>query len=128
MGSYVRAGPEGSGRMGRSMSYYQPIPFEPLTTKERIAIAVKKGEDPLVAAIDDGLYGTCIIRNTSAPKVAAEIRELGEKVKNGDMESKKLLQTMLMIHLPDLCFPGAEIVGMVRAAETIKDQKERVEA
>ncbi len=102
-------------------------PSEPRTIEERMAIAVAMGEDPLVGVIDDGLNGLCVIRNLSAPQIAADIRRLAELAKSGDMEAKEELRTMLMLHVPDLCFPGAAIVGMVRAAEAAKAAREAKE-
>lgn len=80
-------------------------PIEPLPIKERVEIAKNRGDDILIAIIEEH-YGAAVIREMWVPNVVKEIREFEAKAKNGDEEARKTLRGMLLMYMP------AEIVGI----------------
>lgn len=86
------------------LNLVEHAPLDPLPLKDRIRLAKKRGDDFILALIDDG-YGTAVIRNMGLVEIAKDIRDLYNKAKEGNEESRKALRHMLMIWGPP------EIVG-----------------
>lgn len=92
-------------------------PVEPLPLAERIKIAKKRGDDVLIACLDEG-YGAAAIREMWVPDMAREIRQLEVKAKNGDEEARKTLRTLLLMHMPaELVGPQGFVQGIMEANE-----------
>lgn len=83
----------------------------PLPLKERLALAKERGDDFILALIDEE-YGSVAIRNMGLAQVAKDIRELYEKAKQGDEEARKNLRLMLLV------FGPADLVGGASALIT----------
>lgn len=102
------------------MNHYQiesRPPIEPLPIKERIEIAKNRGDDILIAIIEEN-YGAAAIREMWVPDVVKEIRELEAKAKNDDEEARKTLRIMLLLYMPDeVVGSGGVIQGSVEASE-----------
>ena len=103
------------------MAYYTgltPPPVEPLSLQERIEIAKNRGDDILIACLDEG-YGAAAIREMWVPDMVREIRELESKAKNGDEEARKTLRTTLLMFMP------AELVGVHGFVQGVMEANER---
>jgi len=88
---------------------------DPLPIHERIALAKRRGDDILVAAIEEG-YGTSVIRNLSAPRAAADIRALAKSARKGLNGAANDLRLALALYLPDVVSVDAWVSAIVEAS------------